>query len=168
MTTTQHKHDAPEHVSLAILTVSTTRRLETDTSGQWIRERAMEKKHTVIAHRVIPDDAARIVASVQDLIKKNAPQVILLTGGSGVSPKDVTIEALRPLFSKELPAFGALFAQLSYAEIGSAALLSRATAGIIDRTAIFCMPGSQKACRLACDRLIFPELGHLVHHLREK
>jgi molybdenum cofactor biosynthesis protein B len=168
MGTAAHKHDAPQRVTLAIVTVSTSRRLETDTSGQWIRKRAAEKRHTVVAHRVIPDDAEEIVATVQGLMQEHAPQVILLTGGTGVSAKDVTIEALRPLFSKELSAFGALFAQLSFTQIGSAALLSRATAGIIDRTAIFCMPGSQKACQLACDRLVFPELGHLVHHLREK
>jgi molybdenum cofactor biosynthesis protein B len=155
-------------VTVAIVTVSTTRQLESDTSGHWIRKRAAEENHEVVAHLVIPDDAAVIVDTARRLIRETAPQVILFTGGTGASAGDVTIEALRPLFSKELSAFGPLFAQLSYAQIGSAALLSRSTAGIIDHTAVFCMPGSQKACQLACDRLVFPEMGHLVHHLREK
>jgi molybdenum cofactor biosynthesis protein B len=90
-----------------------------------------------------------------------------MTGGTGISPKDVTIEAVRPLFEKELTAFGTLFTQLSFEEIDSAAILSRATAGIIKQTMIFCMPGSIKACKLACNSLIFPELGHLLKHIKE-
>jgi molybdenum cofactor biosynthesis protein B len=168
MSTEKHKHDAPASVTLAIVTVSTTRDLATDASGQWMRQSAEERNHSVTAHRVIPDDAAAIADTVRAIIQEKAPQVILLTGGTGVGPKDVTIEALRPIFSKELTAFGALFAQHSYDQIGSPAMLSRATAGLIDHTIVFCLPGSRKACQLACERLIFPELGHLVHHLGEK
>jgi molybdenum cofactor biosynthesis protein B len=168
MSTEKHKQDAPASVTLAIVTVSTSRKLATDTSGQWMRKSAEERNHRVIAHRVIPDDTSAIVETVRALIQEKVPQVILITGGTGVSPKDLTIEALRPFFSKELTAFGALFAQQSYNQIGSPALLSRATAGVIERTLVFCLPGSQKACQLACERLIFPELGHLVHHLGEK
>jgi len=91
----------------------------------------------------------------------------LLTGGTGISGKDVTIEAVKTLFEKELTAFGPLFAQLSFEEIDSAALLSRASAGVIGKTILFCMPGSLKACKLACKALIFPELGHLVMHIQE-
>ena len=90
-----------------------------------------------------------------------------MTGGTGISNKDVTIEAVRPLFSKEITAFGAIFSQLSFEEIDSAALLSRATAGVIEKTVVFCMPGSLNACKLACKALIFPELGHLVKHTHE-
>ena len=90
-----------------------------------------------------------------------------MTGGSGISPKDVTIEAVKPLFEKELTAFGVLFAQLSFEEIDSAAILSRATAGIANNSIIFCMPGSIKACKLACKNLIFPELGHILKHIKE-
>ena len=89
---------------------------------------------------------------------------MIITGGTGISPQDVTIEAVRPLFAKELPAFGVLFTQLSFEEVDSAAILSRAAAGVIGRCVVFCIPGSIKACQLACKNLIFPELGHLIRH----
>jgi molybdopterin adenylyltransferase len=121
----------------------------------------------VVCHRVIPDDAPAIAAAVREILRDLSPHALLLTGGTGISPKDVTIEAIRPLLTKELTAFGVLFSQLSFEEIDSAALLSRATAGVIDNALVFCMPGSLKACKLACNALIFPELGHLVRHLQE-
>ena len=117
-----------------------------------------------LVESVVTDEEAIISDTVRTLIREKAPQAILLTGGTGISPADLTIEALRPMFTKELSAFGTLFTQLSYGQIGSAALLSRATAGIIGKTVVFCMPGSLKACRLACKEIIFPELGHLIHH----
>ena len=110
------------------------------------------------------DDAAAIVSQVYEILTAFRPHALLITGGTGIGPADVTIEAVRPLFRKELTAFGPLFAQLSYEDIDSAALLSRATAGLIDQTIAFCMPGSLNACKLACKALIFPELGHLVKH----
>jgi molybdenum cofactor biosynthesis protein B len=104
---------------------------------------------------------------VKQAIHQHNPHTLLLTGGTGISPKDVTIEAIKPLFDKELTAFAALFANLSFQEIGAAAMLSRAIAGIIGKTVVFCMPGSLKACQLACNALIFPELGHLAAHIIE-
>ncbi|MGD8342665.1 MAG: MogA/MoaB family molybdenum cofactor biosynthesis protein [Desulfobacterales bacterium] len=163
----EHKKQAPRSVALGIITVSTTRALENDTSGQWIREQAERKGHSVVFHQVIPDDAAQIAAALEGWISKSAPEVVLLSGGTGITKKDVTIEAVSPLFTKELSAFGPLFAQLSMDEIDSAAIMSRATAGVIGNTVVFCMPGSLNACKLACTRLIFPELGHLVKHLHD-
>ena len=163
----EHKKQAPRCVTLGIISVSTTRALIDDTSGQWIREQAEEKGHKVVFHQVIPDDAAKISAMLKEKIKESKPQVILMSGGTGITKKDVTIEAVSPLFSKELSAFGPLFAKLSMEEIDSAAIMSRATAGVIDNTVVFCMPGSLNACRLACSKLIFPELGHLVKHLQD-
>ena len=107
------------------------------------------------------------IALVPGMLADAAPQAVIVTGGTGVSPKDVTIEALRPLMSKELTAFGPIFAHLSYQEIGSAAIMSRATAGVIGHCLVFCLPGSLKACQLACSALIFPELGHLRVHVQE-
>ena len=121
--------------------------------------------HQVIFYRVIPDDEVVIRETVITLIKENAPHIVILTGGTGVSSQDVTIEAVSPLFRKELTAFGPLFAQLSFESIDSAAVLSRATAGIMSKSVIFCIPGSLKACKLACNMLIFPEMGHLVKHV---
>lgn len=165
MSTAEHKQRAPASVTLAVLSVSSTRTLETDKSGQWIAKTARREGHTVVDHRVVDDDAAAIVQTVREVLAQHQPQALLVTGGTGLGPRDVTIEALRPLFHKELSAFGPLFAQLSYEEIDSAALLSRAAAGLVGTTVVFCMPGSLKACQLACQSLIFPELTHIVGHV---
>lgn len=162
----EHKKSALRAVKLGIITLSTTRGPAEDESGNWMADQARLKGHEVLFHRVLPDDAEVIRQTVLSLIGDHDPHAVLMNGGTGTSPQDVTIEAVKPLFQKELTAFGALFAQLSYADIGSAALMSRASAGIIRNTAVFCMPGSIKACRLACNSLIFPELGHLVKHIR--
>ncbi|MDM8551001.1 molybdenum cofactor biosynthesis protein B [Desulfobacterales bacterium HSG2] len=168
MGTKEHKKDAVKHVRLGIITISTTRTLTEDKSGRWIGEQAQNAGHEVVFHQVIPDDAKTISKMVPDVIRNHAPHALLLTGGTGVSMKDVTIEAVKPLFEKELTAFGVLFAQLSFEDIGSAAILSRSTAGVIGKTAVFCMPGSLKACQLACTSLIFPELGHIAKHVYER
>jgi molybdenum cofactor biosynthesis protein B len=166
MTTNAHRAHAPKSLALAILTVSSTRTLADDKSGHWIRKQA-EKKHRVVFHNVISDNKEVIEYTIRAVIQENSPHAILVTGGTGVSPHDLTIEAIRPMFTKELTAFGPLFAQLSYEEIDSAALLSRATAGVVERTLVFCIPGSLDACKLACKKLIFPELGHLTKHVQE-
>jgi molybdenum cofactor biosynthesis protein B len=163
----EHKKQAPRFIALGIISVSTTRALIDDTSGQWIREHAEKIGHKIVFHEVIPDDAAKIAATLKDRIKDSNPQVILMSGGTGITKKDVTIEAVTPLFDKELSAFGPLFAKLSMEEINSAAIMSRATAGVIGSTVVFCMPGSLNACKLACSKLIFPELGHLVKHVQD-
>jgi molybdenum cofactor biosynthesis protein B len=167
MNTKEHKAHAPKSLVLAILTVSSTRSLADDKSGQWMKKRAEKKKHEVVFHEVIPDNKDVIADTIHAVIQAHSPHAILVTGGTGISPADATIEAVRPMFTKELTAFGPLFSQLSYEEIDSAALLSRATAGLIGQTLVFCMPGSLKACKLACKELIFPELGHLVKHMQE-
>ena len=116
---------------------------------------------------MLPDDVIKIAATLNDEILKSNPAVVLVTGGTGITKSDVTIESVGPLFTKELSAFGPLFAKLSMEEIDSAAIMSRAIAGLIGNTIVFCMPGSLNACKLACTRLIFPELGHLVKHAND-
>jgi len=167
MSSSEHKKDAPKSVALGILTISTTRTLETDKSGQWMRRLAVQDGHKVVHHQVVPDDAQVIAEAAAGIIEIRSPDVLILTGGTGISPKDVTIEAIRPMFDTDLTAFGPIYAQLSYEEIDSAAILSRATAGVIKNTLVFCIPGSLNACKLACTELIFPELGHLVKHIKE-
>jgi molybdopterin adenylyltransferase len=167
MGTEEHKASAPKNLSIGILSVSTTRTLAEDKSGHWISKHSKKEGHHVVCHRVIPDDAQIIAQSVSEVLREHSPHALLLTGGTGISPKDVTIEAVRPLLYKEFTPLGVLFSQLSFEEIDSAALLSRAMAGVIDNALVFCMPGSLNACKLACNALIFPELGHLVHHLQE-
>jgi molybdopterin adenylyltransferase len=167
MGTAEHKKDAPKKVTIAILTLSTTRSTtKEDESGRWIKEMAVGTGHDVVYHRVIPDDAATITMTVREITENLEPQILLMNGGTGITPQDVTIEAVSPMFTKVLSAFGPLFAQLSMQEIGSAAIMSRAAAGLIGSTVVFCMPGSLNACKLACTRLIFPEVGHLVKHLK--
>jgi molybdenum cofactor biosynthesis protein B len=167
MGTQEHKTAAPTTVSVGIITVSTTRSLETDESGRWMREQALAAGHAVVLHRLVPDEAAAIQKTVQEALRDMAPHVLILNGGTGISPADVTIETLRPMFTKEMTAFGSLFAHLSHRQIGSAAVLSRATAGVIERTAVICLPGSLNACRLAWQEMISSELTHMAHHVRE-
>lgn len=163
----QHRKAAPESVAVGILTVSTTRTIEEDESGLWIAKRARKEGHVVRFHQVVTDDTEAIREVALEAIRTTGLQALLVTGGTGITPQDVTIEAIRPLFTKEMTAFGALFAQLSYEEIDSAAILSRAAAGVIGNTVVFCMPGSKKACQLACQAMIFPELGHVVAHVQQ-
>lgn len=167
MSSKEHRKAAPKTATIGIVTVSTTRALADDKSGSWIAKRAKKEKYDVLFHEVIPDDKAIIRETVFDFIRRYTPDAILITGGTGISSKDVTIEAIRPMLDKELTAFGCIFSQLSFEEIDSAALLSRATAGVAGKTLLFCMPGSLAACKLACKTLIFPELGHMVKHLFE-
>jgi molybdopterin adenylyltransferase len=167
MGTDEHKATAPRHLNIGILSISSTRSLAEDKSGHWISKHCKKEGHQVVCHEVISDDAGIIAETVLRVLGDPSPHALLLTGGTGISPKDVTIEAVRPLLLKELTAFGVLFSQLSFEEIDSAALLSRAMAGVIGSALVFCLPGSLNACKLACKALIFPELGHLVRHLQE-
>jgi molybdopterin adenylyltransferase len=167
MSVKHHKKDAPQNLNVGVISISTTRTLAEDKSGQWIAGEAKREGHRVVHHQVVPDDRAAITHAILTVIREKSPHALLLTGGTGISPLDVTIESVSPLFGKQLSAFSPLFAQLSYEEIGSAALLSRSAAGVIRNTLVFCMPGSLAACKLACRELIFPELGHLVKHLGE-
>lgn len=167
MSTLLHKQETPDDIKVAVVSVSTTRKLSEDTSGTWIKKQIKKEGHEVVIHQMVTDEVMAIQELVHHITDKIDPDVIIMTGGTGISPRDVTIEAIRPLFEKELTAFGPLFAHLSFEEIDSAAIMSRATAGIIKQTVVFCMPGSIKACKLACNNLIFPELGHLLKHIKE-
>ncbi len=167
MSTASHKKDAPRHLRIAVISVSTTRGLDQDESGLWIKNQARKEGHEVVIHQVVTDEIDAIRDLVRHVTDKITPDAVIMTGGTGISPRDVTIEAVKPLFDKELTAFGILFAHLSFEEIDSAALLSRATAGVMGQGLVFCMPGSLKACKLACRSLIFPELGHLLKHIKE-
>ena len=167
MSTLLHKKQTPKNIRLAVISVSTTRQLSDDKSGHWIKNQAKKEGHEVVIHQVVTDDKTAIQDTLDHVVTKIAPHGIIFTGGTGISPKDVTIEAVRPRFEKELTAFGPVFAQLSFEEIDSAAIMSRATAGIVNNCLVFCIPGSYKACKLACNALIFPELGHLLKHMKE-
>jgi molybdenum cofactor biosynthesis protein B len=162
-----HKKEAPTALIFKILTVSSSRGLNEDHTGLLIRNLIEQEGHEVQEQRVVRDDLELIRQNVREMLE-NAPHIIVINGGTGVTPKDITVEAVRPLLQKELVAFSALFAQISFEQIGPAALLSRACAGIIGQTAIFCLPGSSGACQLAMDRLIIPESSHLMAHVRSR
>lgn len=150
-----------------MLTVSDTRTAETDTSGRAIRELLEAAGHHVTASGLVPDDPQQVTAIVQNQLADETMRVIITTGGTGITSRDGTFEAVDRLFDKRLTGFGELFRMLSFAEIGSAAMMSRAAAGTIGAKAIFVLPGSESAVRLAMTHLIVPELGHIVQQLNK-
>jgi molybdenum cofactor biosynthesis protein B len=152
--------EAPKAIRCAIITISDTRTPETDTSGAAIRAALDAAGHMVAHYRIIKDEPAQIAALVSELAA--GCQTILTNGGTGIARRDSTFEAIDALIEKRLPGFGELFRMLSYAEIGPAAMLSRATAGTIGGALVFCMPGSTGAVQLAMEKLIIPELPHLI------
>jgi molybdenum cofactor biosynthesis protein B len=162
MSVQQHRAQSPQQVLAAVITISDTRTKETDTSGRTIVDLLKQAAHQVLAWEIVPDDPARIRETIAQLQQLPKLDVILLTGGTGVGSRDQTFETLSPLLTKTLPGFGELFRMLSYPEIGAAAMLSRAIGGLIGRTVVLAMPGSTAAVRLAMEKLILPEIGHLV------
>lgn len=161
----EHRRDSPTSVACAVLTISDTRTRETDRSGELIRQNLLWRGHEVIAYEVVQDDPAAIRLLLQGWIDREDIQAVITNGGTGVSGRDTTYEAIEALLEKQLTGFGELFRMLSYGEIGAAAMLSRAVAGVAKGTAIFSTPGSSNAAKLAMEKLIGPELGHVVHEL---
>lgn len=165
--TEAHRAEAPQNVRVFVLTVSDTRTPETDSGGALIREILQNARHEIVGSQIVRDDTNSIADAVRNAINGlSDAEAVLVSGGSGISARDNTPEALRPLLDKELPGFGEVFRVLSYAEIGAATMLSRAFAGVIGRTILFVLPGSPNAIRLALEKLIVPELGHFVREIR--
>jgi len=158
----QHRQNSPTKVRCAVITVSDTRSLETDSSGQAIVDSLEEAGHEVAERAIVPDDPTRIEQLVQRLAQSSEIEAILLTGGTGIAARDQTPDTLAKMLTQELPGYGELFRMLSYQEIGPAAMLSRAFGGLIGETVLLTMPGSTAAVRLAMEKLILPELSHLV------
>jgi molybdenum cofactor biosynthesis protein B len=152
-------------VSCFVLTISDSRKLETETSGRAIADLLEAAGHRLIGRALLPDEPGPVGALIREQIARGDAQAIITTGGTGIARRDSTYEALAGHFDKTLVGFGELFRMLSFQEIGPAAMLSRATAGIIGGTAVFLLPGSEHAVRLAMTRLILPELGHVVREL---
>ena len=165
MGVTDHKAHAPASVACFVLTVSDTRTAETDTSGRAIRELLEGAGHQVVATALVRDDPDQVTAIVRKQLADAATRVIITTGGTGITSRDGTFEAVDRLFEKRLTGFGELFRMLSFQEIGSAAMMSRAAAGTVAGKALFVLPGSENAVRLAMTRLIVPELGHIAQQL---
>jgi molybdopterin adenylyltransferase len=158
----QHEGSAPKSIRCAVVTVSDTRTLETDSGGATVIEWLERAGHTVAARTIIrdePDDMKKLLCWFAD---DPAIDAVLLTGGTGLSSRDQTYETVRSLLTKELPGYGELFRMLSYHDIGPAAILSRAVGGLIDKTVVLTMPGSPAAVQLAMEKIIVFQLGHLV------
>jgi molybdenum cofactor biosynthesis protein B len=161
----QHRADAPESIACAVITVSDTRTLDTDRSGQLMVDQLTAAGHRVLERTIVPDEPELIVELVRQWTARADLDAILLNGGTGLAARDRTPDALRGLFDADIPGFGELFRMLSYQEIGAAAMLSRAAGGVINRKVVLLTPGSTAAVRLALDKLILPELAHLVEHV---
>jgi molybdopterin adenylyltransferase len=161
-----HRQHAKLSVKCAVITISDTRTKETDKSGKLMMEFLKSNGHEVLQYDIIPDERTIIQETVKGVTASKDVEAVLLNGGTGISARDVTIEAIQPMFTKEIPGFGELFRMLSYQlDIGSASLLSRAIAGVINNRIVFSTPGSQGAVKLAMEKLILPELGHAVREV---
>jgi molybdenum cofactor biosynthesis protein B len=156
---------APSRIRVNVVTVSDTRTTVTDEGGRLASELCRQAGYYVAGGAILPDDRQRLTDHVGALAQTGQLDAVLVTGGTGISSRDTTIEALGPLFDKHLPGFGELFRALSYAEIGASAMLSRASAGTIGTTVVFMLPGSPAGVKLALEKLIIPELPHLVSQL---
>jgi molybdenum cofactor biosynthesis protein B len=168
MSVEEHRHYSPHHLGFAIITVSDSRSPENDTGGATVRELATAAGHRVVATDLVRDEIHAIRQAVDAMLRAGGVDVVVLTGGTGFSPRDVTVPAVVPLFEQPIEGFGELFRMLSYEQIGAAAMLSRATAGLIDGHAVFLLPGSPGAVALAMAKLILPEAGHLLGQARRK
>lgn len=165
----QHRRTAREQgsVRLAIVTVSDTRTPETDKNGIWLREQIAQMGHQVVAYELVRDDPSAIDGILNNLLVTDA-QVLLFNGGTGISPRDNTYDVLAGRLQKVMPGFGELFRMLSYQDVGAAAMLSRAIAGVVDGRVLFSMPGSHGAVRLSWEKLIAPELHHVAWEVRRR
>ncbi len=164
--TKEHRETGPKSVTAAIITMSDTRMLETDESGRLIKELLEGNGHKVVRHTVCKDEPSQLNKEMDRLLALGV-DIIIIDGGTGVSPRDITVETVGLRLEKRIEGFGELFRQLSYEEIGSAAMLSRAMAGVCQGAVVFCLPGSPEAVRLGMGCLILPELGHLVGLVRK-
>ena len=161
----EHKASAPRSVGCFVLTVSDTKTPETDTSGTVIRELLTAAGHRIAGSAIVRDEPADVARVVREACADAAVQAVIVTGGTGITSRDSTYEAIDALLDKRLPGFGELFRMLSFQEIGAAAMLSRAQMGIHARRIVVSLPGSPNACRLALEKLLVPELPHLLREV---
>jgi molybdenum cofactor biosynthesis protein B len=162
VTATDHIHDEPGEVAFGVLTVSTSRTLDDDESGDAIVRAIEDEGHHVAARELVGDDREAIQAAVLALAE--SAEAVVITGGTGLAPDDVTVDAVAPLCDRAIPGFGELFRVLSYEDIGPNALLSRAHAGVVGAVPVFCLPGSTQAATFGTEELILPTITHVLAH----
>jgi len=158
----EHKREAPEKVSFAVISISDSRTPLNDESGSLITDTLKGKGHIITSYQMLENDARSIGLALEKLLKDNQTEVIITTGGTGIGRRDITVETVLPLLDKQLSGFGELFRLLSYDEIGSSSIMSRTLCGASGGKIIICLPGSPAAVRLALNKIIIPEIGHLV------
>ncbi len=168
MSAEQHRLTAPAVLGFALITVSDSRKAEDDTGGKILADLALAAGHRVESMRIVRDEVSAIRRAVREALTLDVVDVVVLTGGTGFSPRDVTLDAVEPLLESRIDGFGELFRMLSWQQVGSAAMLSRATAGLAADRAVFLLPGSPKAVTLAMESLILPEAGHLLGQARRE
>jgi molybdenum cofactor biosynthesis protein B len=164
----EHRSYAPDDLGFGVLTVSSSRAVADDRSGDAIEASLRREGHRLVERRLVEDDVPAIRASVEELLDHDEVDVVVVTGGTGLSPRDLTPEAVAPLLDRVVDGFGELFRSLSFQEVGSAAMLSRAVAGVVGGKAVFVLPGSPGAVTLGMERLILPEAGHLLGQARRE
>ena len=172
-TVADHRSKSPIKISISIITCSSSKYNEQmkeksvdDPSGDIIEDLLKKKGHSIVNRRLLLDDRKMIQKAVKEAISDTKIEAIIITGGTGIAPRDVTIESIKELLDKEIPGFGELFRKISFDEIGSAAMMTRALAGIANNKPIFCMPGSPNAVKKAMECLIIPEIGHVIKHAK--
>ncbi len=158
----EHKQKAPQSVSCAVLTISDSRTEQDDESGKLIRQKLDENGHRVLFYSILKNEADSVEKKINELLGQEELQVIITSGGTGASHRDITVETISPILEKKLDGFGELFRFLTYQEIGTPSIMSRAIAGAVGGKVILCLPGSLGAANLAMDKIILPEIGHLV------
>ncbi|MDQ1144753.1 molybdenum cofactor biosynthesis protein B [Bacillus sp. SORGH_AS 510] len=168
MSTQEHKREAPKRINCKVITVSDTRNKDTDKSGKFMIELLEQSGHIITDYVIVKDEKLSIQDEILEGCGREDIDAILINGGTGIAKRDVTIETVKNLLDKEIVGFGELFRMLSYQEdIGSAAILSRAIAGVVNDKAVFSTPGSTGAVKLAMNKLILPELGHVVREIQK-
>ncbi len=158
----EHRAKSPQSVNCAVIIISDSRTEQDDESGRLIKQKLSQNGHGLVAYALLKNDAAAIKQKIAELLGQAELQVIIASGGTGLSHRDVTVETISPLLEKKLDGFGELFRSLSYQEIGTASMLSRAIGGVAGGKVILCLPGSLGAVTLAMDKMILPEIGHMV------
>jgi molybdenum cofactor biosynthesis protein B len=162
--TQQHRKEANDSVSVSILTVSDTRTLETDLGGKLIQDLCLERGFSIVERAIVTDDKEPIRTKVKAMLDVDRCDAVLITGGTGLAARDCTVDAVESLYDGTIPGYGELFRMLSYHDIGPASMLSRASGGRVGQKIVLTMPGSTAGVRLAMEKLILPELPHLVFH----
>jgi molybdenum cofactor biosynthesis protein B len=162
MSANEHRATSPGRVVCAVITVSDTRTLDTDTGGAAIVSMLSASGHVALSRTVVPDEAPAIREAIDLALTQDVVQVVITTGGTGISARDGTYEVVSAKLEKRLDGFGEIFRMLSYQQVGPAAMLSRACAGLVGRRILIALPGSEAAVRLAMEKLVLPEIGHLV------